>query len=92
MREDQLEGRGVIDSEAKVLGYVSDVEFEIKTWKITHIGVKLADSAVEELGYRKPRLGSVVVNIPVTTVKAVSDVIALDRSAKELRSVAERRT
>ena len=91
MRVEQLDGKGVIDSEAKVLGYVSGIEFDIKSWKVTHICVKLADSAVEDLGYKKPRLGSITINVPVEVIKAVRDVIALDRSTRELRSVIERR-
>jgi sporulation protein YlmC with PRC-barrel domain len=91
MREEQLKGKGVIDAEAAFLGYVEDVEFEIAGWKTTHIGVKLVDAGIEALGLKKPRLGSVVVNVPVSTVKAVKDVISLDRSVRDLKSVVERR-
>ncbi|MCJ7632783.1 hypothetical protein MUP77_10395 [Candidatus Bathyarchaeota archaeon] len=91
MRVEQLEGKGVIDSEARVLGYISGMEFDISNWKITHLSVKLADDAIEDLGYKKPRLGSIVVNVPIEVVKAVRDVIAIDRGVKELRSVVERR-
>ncbi|MCJ7609076.1 hypothetical protein MUP00_05340 [Candidatus Bathyarchaeota archaeon] len=92
MREEQLKGKGVIDAEAAFLGYVEDVEFEIAEWKATHIGVKLVDAAIEGLGFKKPRIGSVVVNVPVSAVKAVKDVISLDRSVKDLKNVVERRS
>ena len=91
MRVEQLDGKGVIDSEAKVLGYVSGIEFDTTSWKVTHISAKLSDSAIEDLGYKKPRLGSITVNVPIEVIKAVRDVIALDRSIKELKSVIERR-
>jgi len=92
VRQEQLEGKGVVDSEAKVLGYVCGIEFDIKDWGVTHLCVNLTDDAVEILGYKKPRFfGSIVINIPVEVVKAISDVVALDRSAKELRNLVERR-
>lgn len=91
MRVEQIEGKGVIDSEARVLGYVSGIEFEIRNWKITHISVKLSDNAIEDLGYKKPRLGSIVVNVPIETINAVRDVITIDRGIKELKNVVERR-
>jgi sporulation protein YlmC with PRC-barrel domain len=91
MRVEQLEGKGVIDSEARVLGYISGLEFDTGNWKITHLSVKLADDAIEDLGFKKPRLGSIVVTMPIEVVKAVRDVIAIDRGIKDLKSVIERR-
>ena len=91
MRVEQLEGKGVIDSEARVLGYISGLEFDTGNWKITHLSVKLADDAIEDLGFKKPRLGSIVVTMPIEVVKAVRDVIAIDRGIKDLKSVVERR-
>lgn len=91
MRVEQLEGKGVIDSEARVLGYVSGIEFDIKNWKITHLSVKLTDEATEAFGYKKPRLGSIVVNVSIGVIKAVRDVIAIDRGVNELRKIIERR-
>ena len=91
MRVEQLEGKGVIDSEARVLGYVSGIEFDIKNWKITHLSIKLTDEATEAFGYKKPRLGSIVVNVSIGVIKAVRDVIAIDRGVNGLRKIVERR-
>lgn len=92
MRQEQIVGKGVIDSEAKVLGYVSGIEFDPTSWRTTHICVTLTDDAVGSLGYSRPRFfGSVSVNIPVEAVKVMSDVVSLNKNTKELAELVRRR-
>ena len=91
MRLEELDGKGVVDSEARLIGHVTGLEFDTANWKITHICVKLADSAVEDFGYKKPRFGSINILIPVEVVKAVKDIIALTQGFKDLQSVVLRR-
>jgi sporulation protein YlmC with PRC-barrel domain len=93
VRQEQILGKGVIDSEARVLGYVSGIEFDPASWRTTHICVTLTDDAVEGLGYSKPRFfGSVLVNIPVEAVRIMSDVVSLNKNTKELAELVQRRT
>ena len=85
-----LGGKTVIDSEATIMGDVGGLEFNVSGWKVTHICVNLSDKAIEALGYKKPRfLGNVLVDIPVELVKAVSDVVSLDKTIEEIKSVLE---
>jgi sporulation protein YlmC with PRC-barrel domain len=92
MRMDELMGKTVIGANAQVLGEVSDVEFNLSTWKITNICIKLIDNVIEPLGFKKPRLrGSVIVEMPVEPIKAVGDVVSIDKSLEELRSIIKRR-
>ena len=92
IRPEQLGGKTVIDSEAQIMGDVCGVEFNVSGWKVTHVCVNLSDKAVEALGYKKPRfLGKVLVDIPVELIKAVSDVVSLDKTIKEIKSAVETR-
>ncbi len=91
MRLEELNGKGVVDAEARLIGHVTELEFDISSWKITHICTKLADSAIEDFGYKKPRFGGINILIPVEVVKAVKDIIALNQGFKELINIVERR-
>lgn len=82
----------VIGAQANILGNVCDVEFDEKTMQLTKFCVKLNENVIEEMGLKKPRLiGDVRVDIPVTEIKAIQDVITLNRSAKELGPFVEKR-
>ena len=90
MRPDQIGGKQVIDNGAQVIGDVCGIEFDVSGWQVTHVCVNLSDTAIETLGYQKPRfLGKVLVDIPVTMVKAVSDVVALAKGIDDIKSIIE---
>jgi sporulation protein YlmC with PRC-barrel domain len=83
----ELNGKKVIGANAFVLGEVQEAEADIKNWQITHLHVKLASDATERFGFKKPMVGRLVVLLPVTNVKAVGDVVSLDKSIEELKSI-----
>ncbi|MCJ7634166.1 PRC-barrel domain-containing protein [Candidatus Bathyarchaeota archaeon] len=92
MHIDQLMKRAVMGSDAFVVGHVNDIEFDEKSMKLTSICLKLDDKAIEPMGLKKPRLGgNVRIAIPVSVIKAIGDVVNLDRSAGELGALAKRR-
>ena len=91
MRIDDLMGKPVVGDGAMVLGQVCDVEIDEKTLRVTGICVKLNENAVEPMGFKKPRLGSIRVDLPVEVIKAIGDVVSIERSADQLGSVAKRR-
>ncbi len=84
-----MNGKPVITSEAKVLGKVEGVEIDIDNWKVTDLHITLEKEIIEELNFKKPFFGSVIVGLPVMTIKAVGDVIALDRTIEELKRIQE---
>jgi sporulation protein YlmC with PRC-barrel domain len=85
MRPSELEGKNVIETGGRILGTVSGIEIDLSSWKVTHLKVQLSYDSVESLGYKRPRLGRVEIMIPVDALKAVSDVITLDKSMNDLR-------
>ncbi len=90
MRPERLNGKEVVDTTAQVVGEIAGVELDLSTWKVTHICVDLSDSVVEALGYKKPFIGKVQIDIPIETVKMAKDIIALNKSVKDLKSLVER--
>jgi len=84
-----LNGKKVITSEAQVLGEVDGAEVDIGGWKVTGLHVNLTKEIIERFNFKKPLLGSVIVCLPVNTVKAVGDVIALDKTVEELKTMKE---
>jgi sporulation protein YlmC with PRC-barrel domain len=83
----ELMGKKVIGASALTLGEVEGAEVETKNWQITHLQVKLTSEATERFGFKKPMISHLVVLLPVTIVKAVGDVISLDKSIEELKSI-----
>jgi len=85
-----LLGRTVVGDDARLIGSVTGVEVELlPKWQITHLHVSLTEETTRELGYKKPFLGSVEVLIPISIVKAVGDMISLDKKTAELKDIVE---
>ena len=89
-----LLGKTVVGDDARLIGNVTGVEVELlPKWQITHIHVSLTEETTRELGYKKPFLGSVEVLIPIiiakSIVKAVGDMISLDKKTAELKDIVE---
>jgi sporulation protein YlmC with PRC-barrel domain len=89
MKVSKLNGTKVITANAYVLGEVDGAHVDIDTWKVTHLDVDLTNEATKELGFKKPFLGSMKVCLPVTIVKEFGDVITLENSLQELKSLKE---
>jgi sporulation protein YlmC with PRC-barrel domain len=84
-----LSGKQVITSNACNLGEVEGVQADIKTWQITHIDVDLTKEAANELNFKKPMFGSVMICVPVTAINEVGDVITLNTTLLELKNLKE---
>lgn len=82
---DKLIGIKVITSKAYILGEVRGFEADVDTWRITHLQVKLMDNAATDLGFKK-RFRSSTVCMPVTLIKAIGEVVTIDKSLEELSS------
>jgi sporulation protein YlmC with PRC-barrel domain len=83
----ELNGKQVIGANAFTLGEVEGAETDTKNWQVTHLQVKLTNEATERFGFKKPVIGSLVVLLPVTIVKAVGDVVSLEKSIEELKGI-----
>jgi sporulation protein YlmC with PRC-barrel domain len=89
MKAANLTGKQVITSEAQVLGEIEDVEIDSSTWTVTHLHVSLLKNNVKKLNFKKPLFGSVTVCLPINVIKAVGDVISLNKSIEDLKYMPE---
>ncbi len=90
MNVNQLLEKNVVSDDARLIGNVTGVEVELlPTWRITHLHVRLTEETTKELGYKKPFLGSVEVLLPVSIIKAIGDLISLDKKATDIKDVVE---
>lgn len=88
MNIDQLVGKKVIGEKATAIGEVRGAEADTDNWAITHLLVKLTKEAANELEFKK-RFSSPTVSMPVSLVKAVGDVITIQKSISELKKTRE---
>jgi sporulation protein YlmC with PRC-barrel domain len=89
----ELTGKKVVGVNGDAIGDVKDVEFDMQTWKITYLMLKLTDRAAVEMGYRKTSgsMGPLSVNrgnnhvfMPVGLISAISDVITINKTLLEI--------
>lgn len=90
MKSGDIIGKKVLGSEAQILGKIYEIEIDKDTWVVSDICVDLDKDVMEKMGFQKPRLGGIKVNIPVTEINAISDVVSLKKSAVELKGIAKR--
>jgi sporulation protein YlmC with PRC-barrel domain len=85
----RLVGKKVIGSNAYMLGEITGADVDTEKGLVTHLHVGLTDEATRELGFRKPLLGSVIVCLPINIIQATGDVISLNKSIIELRTIVQ---
>jgi len=88
MEVSEVNGKNVITMDAFNVGKVSGAEMDDQ-WKITHLYVDLTKDATNELGFAKPFLGRIKICLPVNLVKALGDVITLNKTREELQGIPE---
>ena len=84
-----MNGMKVITADAFRLGEVDGAQVDTATWQITSLDVELTKEATKELNFKKPLFGSLTVCLPIAAVKQVGDVITLNKSLLEFKSLKE---
>jgi sporulation protein YlmC with PRC-barrel domain len=69
------------------LGEINSADVDMNTWQITSLFINLTDEASSALGFKHPFLGKVMVCLPISTVKSVTDKAVLNQTLEELRSL-----
>jgi len=82
-----LFGKDVVEEGARVIGKTSGAHIDLSQWSVTHLQIKLTEETIKELGYRKPLLGSVEVLLPIGLIKAVGDLISVNKNIEELKTI-----
>jgi len=89
LKVSNMNGLKVITADAITLGEIDGARVNTKTWQITSLDVELTNEATMELGFKKPMFGSLTVCLPIETVMTVGDVITLNQSILEFKSLRE---
>ena len=69
------------------LGEINSAEVDMNTWQITNLYVNLSEEASKALGFKHPYLGRVMVCLPVSTIKSITDKAVLSQTIEELKSL-----
>ena len=85
----KLEGKKVVSVNGYVVGDVEGLDLELNNWQITGLQVGLTENASTELGFKHPFISKVVVIIPTSVIKETGNVIILDKSIENLKSLVE---
>ncbi len=69
------------------LGEINSADVDMNNWQITSLFINLTDEASTALGFKHPFLGKVMVCLPISTVKTISDKAVLNQTIDELRNL-----
>lgn len=89
MKAANLNGKQVITDEAQVLGEIEGVEIDTSSWTVSHLHVSLLKNIVKKFNFKKPLFGSVTVCLPISVIKAIGDVVSLNKSVDDLKHMSE---
>ena len=85
----ELTGRKVVTTDAFAIGEVDGVELDLEKGNITHIRVDLSKEAANELRFKKPFMGNVVICVPMNLIQAFGHVINLNVPLTQIKTLKE---
>ena len=85
----ELNGLKVVTTDAYTIGEVDGIEFDIQKATITHLRVDLTKEAANELRFKKPFMGSVVICVPLSFIQAYGHVINLNVPLSQIKTLRE---
>lgn len=83
----KLNGIKVITLDAQNLGVIDGAQVDTTNWMITDLEVKLDKEAIQEMGLKKPKIGSLVVCLPINYIQTFGDVITLKHKQETLKNL-----
>ena len=84
-----LIGKQIVSVKGEIMGEVDGIDVDPTNWQATGLYVTLSNDATTELGFKKPFLSRVVINLPTNLIVSVGEVITLKDSVKNLRDIVE---
>ena len=85
----KIEGKKVVSAKGYVVGDIEGLEVEPSNWQVTGLRVGLTEHAAEELGFKNPIVGKVVVIVPSEVVSEIGNFVTLDKAIEDLKSLVE---
>jgi sporulation protein YlmC with PRC-barrel domain len=77
----------VFTSDNFELGEIHSADVDMNTWQITSLYINLSDEASNKLGFKHPFLGKVVVCLPVSDVKSITDKALLKHTLEHMHNL-----
>jgi sporulation protein YlmC with PRC-barrel domain len=77
--------REVYTDDGKLLGALDGIMVDSKTWTVSHCVISVNKEIAEDLNFKKSMFGAELVNIPISFVKNVGDVVQLNANLASLK-------
>ena len=78
-RVSQLDDKEVVTEGGNILGSVKDWEFDPDTWKLTGVVVKVRRDMLEELGLKKPLIGTQEIVVATAHISGIANRVVLNK-------------
>jgi sporulation protein YlmC with PRC-barrel domain len=85
--KENLQGRTMISSDAQVVGEVSGIFLDSKSWRVESLQVKLGKDMADALGADHSIFRAGTLEVPVRMIQSVGDTVVLSVKASALREV-----
>jgi sporulation protein YlmC with PRC-barrel domain len=79
-----IEARDVITTDGRNIGTLTGAWIDMGTWTVGALIINLNKEVVDELNVKKPVMRTARVNIPVSYVKNIADVVQLNADVPTL--------
>ena len=90
--DENLRGRTVISADGQVVGAVTGLFVDSRTWRVESLQVKLEDAIADRLGAEHGFFNAGALEIPVGTVQSLGDTIVLSVRVDTLREIPQRQS
>ena len=85
----ELDGKGVISSDGREIGELSDIIVDPDSWAIRKLIVKLERELLEDFHMKRPMFGTQTIQLPTSYVSGVGDKVLLNKKLEELTAAAD---
>lgn len=90
-KSSEVTGKTVSTSEGRVIGTVADLLIDT-LWNVTDIQIKVEKAAAKEMGLKRPLIGSLLILVETSRIKAVTDQVLIDIKLDEFQDYVNKRT
>jgi len=89
---EQLKTKKVLSSDGREVGTVTGVQFDVQTWTVLWLDVKVLRDALPDMGLKKPLMGTHSIKISPDRIHNITDAVMLSPTIAELGAFANSNT
>jgi sporulation protein YlmC with PRC-barrel domain len=87
--QESIRGKPVIDGAGRVIGELSALLFDVETWRVEVLRVKLRSEVADALGERRGPFRPALVDVPIRFVTGLGDAVVMSVPITDLRRQGE---